>query len=360
MAITNNSAGAVSFKNTTALDIAAGNITNTGRNVTLDNTGAVTDTGSISSGGLELLGTGPYTLDNTSNSVTTLAANISGAGNGLTFVNAGALTVGTVNTVGITTAANPAGNTGGVTLSTVAGDLVVSQAIATGAATVATTGSAVVNSGAISLTAGGSGKVFGTATVTAGSATVTGGVVGDTATVGNITISGNRVAQAAAGATPFAVAFNAANAGAGTSNQGRLNVTTDGVGTAGDIRVTSATPLFTNTITSGDPGALISIATTGGNNLTNVGTITGPGGITLDAGAGTFTNSATGTLTTSNNNNLISIIANDWNLAGGSSITTGASGGAITIDRTAAAQISLGTALTTAELATVTTSGNFT
>ena len=313
-AATNNSANAISLKNTGALDIAAGNITNTGRNVTLNNTGAVTDTGSISAAGLELLGAGPYTLDNASNSVTTLAANTSGA---ITYVNAGALTVGTVNTVGITTAANPAGNTGGVTLSTVAGDLIVSQAIATGAATVATTGSAVVNSGAISLTAGGTGKVFGTATVTAGSATVTGGVVGDTATVGNITISGNRVAQAAAGATPFAVAFNAANAGAGTSNQGRLNVTTDGVGAAGDIRVTSGTPLFTNTIAAADAGALVSIATTGGNNLTNVGTITGPGGISIDVGAGTFNNTS-GTLTRGASAGVpITLIADAISIAGG-------------------------------------------
>ncbi|NJL30762.1 MAG: hypothetical protein HC898_03545 [Phycisphaerales bacterium] len=73
----------------------------TASNATLENGGAVTQTGAITADGLELLGTGVYTLTNAGNDVNTLAANVDDS---LSFFDADDLTIGTVNaTAGITT-----------------------------------------------------------------------------------------------------------------------------------------------------------------------------------------------------------------------------------------------------------------
>ena len=48
-------------------------------NLSLNVHGTVSESGSIVAAGLELLGTGPYTLTNTGNNVTTLAGNVTGA-----------------------------------------------------------------------------------------------------------------------------------------------------------------------------------------------------------------------------------------------------------------------------------------
>ncbi len=95
----------------------------TGTNtVTLTGSGAVTDgaSGFVTADKLALLG-GNVTLDSTSNAIGTLAA--SGVGS-LTYVDSNALTIGTVNPSGIAA-------TGPVSISTLTGDLTVSQNITT-------------------------------------------------------------------------------------------------------------------------------------------------------------------------------------------------------------------------------------
>lgn len=133
----NASAGAAAFKNGAAFNVgtltadgtlftATAGISATGNNVTLDSAGAVTQTtgNNITASGLLLKGAGAYTLTNTTNSVGTIAAS-TGAG-AIKYINAGALTVGTVNAVdGIT-------RTGNVALNTQTGDLTLTKDINTG------------------------------------------------------------------------------------------------------------------------------------------------------------------------------------------------------------------------------------
>jgi filamentous hemagglutinin family protein len=92
--LTNNSTFAVDTVNTVGLT--------TSGNTTFRSTAAVTQTQKVAAAGLELLGIGgTYTLTNTSNSISTLAANTGT----LSFVNSANFTVGTVNSSGITTTA---------------------------------------------------------------------------------------------------------------------------------------------------------------------------------------------------------------------------------------------------------------
>ncbi|MDX1944428.1 MAG: hypothetical protein SFU86_03405, partial [Pirellulaceae bacterium] len=77
------------------------------------NSETVTQAGPIIGTGLELLGAGPFTLTSATNNVTTLAANTTGT---ISYRDANALTVGTVNTVGITTLGNDVQLQAGTTL----------------------------------------------------------------------------------------------------------------------------------------------------------------------------------------------------------------------------------------------------
>ena len=100
--------GTISYRDATGFSIGTVNSTNgvatSGNVVTLRAAGAVTQSQAISASGLELLGTGPYTLTNSGNDIATLAANTTGA---VSYRDANALSVGTVNsTIGITTAGN--------------------------------------------------------------------------------------------------------------------------------------------------------------------------------------------------------------------------------------------------------------
>ncbi len=139
-------------------------LTATNSTVYLYASGTVSDgaSGYITADKLALVG-GSVTLDNTSNSVNTLAANGVGA---LTYVNAGALTVGTVNPTGITA-------TGDVRVETLSGDLTIEQNVTT----TSTTANAVLLNAGKSTSAGtatgGNIRIVGTPTLTAG----TGGTI---------------------------------------------------------------------------------------------------------------------------------------------------------------------------------------
>src|SRR5205807_793869 len=67
-----DAAGNISYRDATGFDVAAAHTTG---NVTLQNGGAVTQSGTILAAGLELLGSGSYTLNNAGNVVGTLAGN---------------------------------------------------------------------------------------------------------------------------------------------------------------------------------------------------------------------------------------------------------------------------------------------
>ncbi|WP_109119163.1 filamentous hemagglutinin N-terminal domain-containing protein, partial [Azospirillum sp. TSO22-1] len=97
------------------------------KNLTLNTTGAVSQSAAITAGGLELLGSGAtYTLTNAGNAVTTLA----GSTGMVNLTDSTSLTVGTVNTTGLTT-------TDALTLSLGSVDttLTTSQAVTAGGTT---------------------------------------------------------------------------------------------------------------------------------------------------------------------------------------------------------------------------------
>ncbi|XFA72719.1 filamentous hemagglutinin N-terminal domain-containing protein [Thermosynechococcaceae cyanobacterium Okahandja] len=70
----------------------------TSNNLTLHSGGAVSQTQSLAANGLELLGSGSFTLTNPSNDITTLAGNTTGV---ISFRDANGFAIGTVNTVGL-------------------------------------------------------------------------------------------------------------------------------------------------------------------------------------------------------------------------------------------------------------------
>jgi hypothetical protein len=92
--------------------------------VTLTAGGAVTQTEAITASGLELLGGGSYTLTNTSNNISTLAANTS---NDIKYTDANGFDIGTVgSTNGVNVGAN------NLTLEAISGTVTQSEAITAG------------------------------------------------------------------------------------------------------------------------------------------------------------------------------------------------------------------------------------
>ena len=101
-------------------------LTATNSNINLFASGAVTQTAALSANGLDLNGTGTYTLTNTSNAITTLSGGSSTSKLGsLSFVDAsGGLTLGALNNTGITAS-------GAISVATFNGDITLSNNIQT-------------------------------------------------------------------------------------------------------------------------------------------------------------------------------------------------------------------------------------
>ncbi|TPW09414.1 MAG: FG-GAP repeat protein, partial [Acidimicrobiaceae bacterium] len=121
-----NTTGNVRFNDGTGFDIGTVGtvgLTTTG-DIQLTSAGAITQSQLLAAAGLELLGAGGATLSNAGNAVTTLAIDKGGAA--VSYRDSDALTVGTVNTVGLRTTG------GSVTLQT-AGALLVDDDIDLGA-----------------------------------------------------------------------------------------------------------------------------------------------------------------------------------------------------------------------------------
>jgi len=97
----------------------------TASELTLNTAGTSTQTAAITATGLELLGTGTHTLNNAGNAVTTLAGNTGNA----EYSQAGALSVGTVNTVGLTATGKVLVRTTGA-----ASDLTLNNGVTSGSA----------------------------------------------------------------------------------------------------------------------------------------------------------------------------------------------------------------------------------
>ena len=245
--------------------------------LTLDAAGAVTHSAVLSGAGLELLGTGGYTLNSVANSFTTIAGNVT---NDVLYEDGGGIAIGTVNTVGLS-AAN-------VTITT-AGDITQSQAISTANGSF-TAGANVITlnnggndfTGVVDLTNSGTNAVQ----LTDSNAVTLGAVsVGDSTlqvdAVGITQNAGDTITQAAtAGAATF-------NGGAGEITLTEANDFTGAVelsnSGANDVQVVDAAGL--NLGTSNVGGNLIATATTG--NVSDSGTVT-------VAGYGSFTTSAAG------------------------------------------------------------------
>jgi filamentous hemagglutinin family protein len=226
--------GAVSFLDqtgTTPFTIGTVNtvgLTTTG-NTTLStgtSAGTVTQNQKIQASGLELLGGGAYTLGNALNDVTTLAGNTTGA---VSYTDANGFAVGTVNTVGLTTAG--AANINLTTATGSTGILTTTAAITagtTGAVTVTANqvgiGAAITGNGGINLVPDAAATTMGlndaagtfnlsaaelqflnsTGTVKIGSGTSTGTL--DIGSLGSINLSGasyNLTLQKTSGATTF-------------------------------------------------------------------------------------------------------------------------------------------------------------
>jgi fibronectin-binding autotransporter adhesin len=163
-----------------------GTMTASGAMVRLDTTGTSTEgsAGKIIASSLALKGTGGnHTLTSSTNNVSTIAADTGR----LSYVNADALTVGTVNPTGITA-------TGPVSLSTVTGDLTISQNITT---TDTSSSAIVLNAGsgtAAGTSTGGDIKLSGSPTIsvgTGGRATFYSGSVSNTTSVAALVSAGN-------------------------------------------------------------------------------------------------------------------------------------------------------------------------
>jgi filamentous hemagglutinin family protein len=120
--IGDNTSGEITLTSTNN-GITLNNVTvKTTNNITINSPGNVTQNniGGLFADGLELLGSGSYTLDNTSNNINTLAANTS---NFIKYTDTDGFTIGTVNTVGVNTGGN------NLTLEAVSGTVTQSEAI---------------------------------------------------------------------------------------------------------------------------------------------------------------------------------------------------------------------------------------
>jgi hypothetical protein len=179
--------------------------------------GAVTQTGTIESAGLLLLGSGSYTLTNAANTVTTIAANNNGE---IQYVNATGLTVGTVlGTTGITTLSDD------VLLTATTGNLTITEQMNVG------TGTIRLEAEATGGTITGGGQIT---AVALGARTNNGAV-----TLDNVLNDVNTLAAATNGGTLTFVDANGVDIGAVTEIVGLFDAVA-GVNTgAGDFALTA-------------------------------------------------------------------------------------------------------------------------
>ena len=243
-------------------------------NVTLSANGAVTQSQAIAATGLELKGSGSYTLTNPGNAVTTIAGNTT---NTISYVNASALAIGTVNTVGLTSTNTVTLTAGGAISQTspIKGTTLTVKTKKDGGAAIAlldssnefatinlqarNTGDTINDAGAISYRDATGVDVSGVATTSTVNLTA-GGAITDSGAITGTTLTTSSVGGTVLDFGDTVTGFNATNTTSGNIqlvNTGALSVT--GISQAGGGNV-----IITNTGTVGING----LATVTGGNLT--------------------------------------------------------------------------------------------
>jgi hypothetical protein len=274
-------------------------------------------TGSITTPNLLLLGAGAKTLTSTSNSVGTLAANITGSGAALSYTDADAFTVGSVSgTDGITT------NGGNVTLDTASGgdiSIGLDNAITTGGATITFSDPVLLAaSTTISTGAGIAGNIVFSSTLR--------GTTADTETLTLVAGTGSVQFNGMVGATRLGT-LTVSSADGGISSGAGITID------AASINLTGGPVDLNGAVTA--PGGFSSSGTTFDNTgatITTTGTaisITHSGNVTIGAGissgAGTTTVTTTGgnvTFTTTGANAITTTSGNITVQATGNIATT--------------------------------------
>ncbi|MGA2547222.1 MAG: FlgD immunoglobulin-like domain containing protein [Rectinemataceae bacterium] len=262
-------------------------------NLTLNGTGAWTQVAlaNITASGLELLGTGSYTFNNAGNDIAKLAGNVA---NNVSYTDANAVVIDTVNTVGLTAvnvSLTVSGGGGGLTQNQklISSGLLTITA-GTNAADLETNGTSnsfatvdIVSSGAFSSTSVNGYSLYGTA-------------------------SGNLDATTVAGTLTIPALQTLATTGAATQNlhpAGSLQVNGQVTTVDGQATLNSGTTIFLNygggTVVSGTGLGAVQfsapvvlqantiITTTNNSNITFSSTINGAQTLDLSAGTGSIT-----------------------------------------------------------------------
>jgi filamentous hemagglutinin family protein len=315
----------INLTNNTALvngngGIAVNSAINAGtKNLTLNSSGTVTQSAGITAAGLELLGTGSYTLTNIANTFATVAGN---AGS-ISLFDSAALSVGTVNTAGLT-------STGTVSL-TSGGAISQTAAISSSGLTTSSVGGTVLNGANTVTSFSATNTTSGNISLTNTAPTLTALGIGNAATGGSINVNN-------AGSISIMGTIAAAGGGAiNLTSLGSISETSTGqISTTGLLTTSSVTgqnlvPLGTNTVGSfnatntkigainfanvGAPLTVTGVSQIGSGavNISNTGDLSTIGGITTSGTAATAV-----TLTSSGNVNV-----------GGT--VTGAGGGALNL-----------------------------
>ncbi|WAS03919.1 CHAT domain-containing protein [Gloeomargaritales cyanobacterium VI4D9] len=258
-------------------------------NLTLKAGGAVTQSEAITAGGLELLGSGSYTLTNATNNINTLAANTT---NNIKYTDTDGFAIGTVNTVGV--------NTGGNLTLTAGGAVTQSQAITASGLELLGSGSYDLDntSNNISTLAANTNNIKYTDT--------DGFAIGTVNTTNGVNVGANNLTLKAGGAVTQSEAITASGlellgSGSYTLTNATNDINTLAANTTNDIKYTDANGFAIGTVNTVG-------VNTGGNNLT----LTAGGAVTQSqaiTASGLELTGATATYTLTNPNNDITTLA---------------------------------------------------
>jgi filamentous hemagglutinin family protein len=276
---TANTPGAITYADENGLNL---NQARTAGTLQLTTGGALTQTGTITATGVRIASSGPVTLNNAGNAITTFAANVTGAGNSLSFNESNGLTIGSVLGLNGVTTSN-----GALTVTSATGGLTVANNVNAG-------------TGSVTLNANGANQ---TLTTNAGTnVNGSGGValVGDNMTLnGTVTAAGQTVT--------LRQLSNGRLINLGTKVAGQLGLTD-----AELDRVTATT---------------LEIGNNASGNISNTAAISPANASTLSLEtAGTITQTATGSLT------VPTLIAKTRNNLGGAITLGNATNEVATID----------------------------
>jgi hypothetical protein len=259
--------------------------------------GAVTQTGALTlgtgaSGGLELSGTGPYTLTNAANAITNVAGNVTGGG-----VNLSDSTSLNVTTVNATTGLVASGS---IQL-TSSGTLALAQAVSSTAGNVSldgtiavtsvSTGTVTTSGGTIDFGATGTGPASLAGNVTSGSAGISGGAI----TFHRAVTMASSITIDTGSKTPAAVTF------ANTLDNASPNAANLTVANASTLTFSGAVGSSANKLGTAAGGSAAVTATAGSvifsSTVATVGALAVTGNTTFDASAVIGASSATDTFT---------------------------------------------------------------